>query len=206
MAGPIPGQWRSRDNFSKTRHQEVLDGANMGMNAHVEGKLETTQLPHGRIIRNTHRSARDKRIPGIVWDTGPNGESDFADERYWVALAFPSAQTEGEEAFDDRVAVVPDSDGGPVPSDIVLAVSLLELPLYEDLADPPTDPGTHRLQKGQAVELFAMETRYSTTTGVRWGFAAAVAALPTPQYAEMVLKAVTQNQLGFGFIHTHALL
>ncbi len=97
--------WKRADNFSKARHQEVVDAVNINLKTFTDGDLEVNKTSGGVNLKDTRGRRKVSRTAGVIWDIGPANETDFSDERYWVALASGVPFDDAETDPDDRILV-----------------------------------------------------------------------------------------------------
>lgn len=162
MTTPIP-PWTQRDNFSKSRHQELVDAINGTGLTTGAGGLEILRTPGGQTISGPLAGKIDEIFMGKVVTAGPNGEGDYSDERYWlrkreITVASSDDETArvtiADDDSPDGELIGEDDSGGddegqPIAETIVTATSVVER-----LA------GTHTLQPDDEVLVIGVYGRF----------------------------------------------
>jgi hypothetical protein len=142
--------WRKRDNFSVSRHQELVDEINLDSILTATGELQVNP-GGGRTIIDSRRAVVEEIFIGSITDTGPNGESDWPDARYFVQRKVPAipATTTDPITLEDDVnpesEMTSDGSGDAVIDEIVTATHTPEL-----------SDATHLLKVDQQVTVIVV--------------------------------------------------
>jgi len=124
-------EWKKKDNFSVSRHQELVDGINIQALVTATGELQIGNVG-GRTVVDSRNALVEEVFFGKVTDEGPNGEPDFADgdPRYWVQRLMPCVSTLSEPITmedDTNPQSEMTQDGGITVPSIVMGTNWVEI-------------------------------------------------------------------------------
>lgn len=136
---------------------------------------------------------------GVIVDSGPNGELDFTDMRYWVKMVDPINGYAQPLSLTDM-----SNSGNTSPSCSGASGQVLTTLCVYNLAEKPLDgdEATHDVRIGQTV---LVSTVRSVTNGEILYVTNFPLLLNKGQYKDDVFKMTSQNQNGYGPVCARAM-
>lgn len=164
--------------------------------AHLQQQVDALKallgVPGATVSRQVlyHKRRQFTAILGKITDSGPNGESDYEDERYWVTPQYIDESIEA--GTNDQIEML-----DKPPPEIELSDATVTVTNLAELKDH-----THNLEVDTQVWYFVEydEQEFPTAHNVM----AIGGTEAVGQYQYMNRTVVAQNTMGFDFLRAHS--